>query len=359
MYYRRGPIGLALCCFLLATVVQGSEQSAFQDVLDTPAQMSKLAAHTLLNGVAVAGKRLIGVGQSGHIVYSDDQGKNWKQAAVPVSSDLLAVHFPSEKNGWAVGHDGVVLHTADGGTTWTKQFEGRAAAQVMMSYYKDPQQCRLDNVERSSVSDQELQRYVDQGPDKPFLDVWFENDTTGYVVGAFNLIFRTTDGGKSWTPLFERVDNPKRYHLYAIKPIGSDLFVTGEQGSLYKLDGRSGRFKTIKTPYSGTFFGITGRPGAVILFGMRGNAFRSSDGGASWKKVETGVSAGLTGAMVLEDGRFVLVSQIGHVLVSSDDGKSFDQVKIERPFAAAAVTALDRDTLVVAGHRGANIVSTK
>ena len=44
--------------------------------------------------------------------------------------------------------------------------------------------------------------------------------------------------------------------------------------------------------YKGTFFGITGKPGVVIVYGLRGNAYRSADGGASWQKIETGISVG-------------------------------------------------------------------
>ena len=33
--------------------------------------------------------------------------------SVPVSSDLVAVAFPTPQQGWAVGHDGVILASAD------------------------------------------------------------------------------------------------------------------------------------------------------------------------------------------------------------------------------------------------------
>ena len=46
----------------------------------------------------------------------------------------------------------------------------------------------------------EAKRYKEQGADKPFLDVWFQDDKNGYVVGAYNLIFRTADGGRHWEP---------------------------------------------------------------------------------------------------------------------------------------------------------------
>ena len=345
--------------------------AAFQDILNVPAVKSTLASKTLLIGVALAGKRIVCVGQRGNIVYSDDQGKGWIQAAVPVSSDLVAVHFPTPQAGWAVGHDGTVLHSADAGATWVKQFDGRAAAQVMEVHYFNKEKCsgchaapelpppnKPMNAESACMMD-EIKKFTDQGADKPFLDVWFENEKTGFIVGAFSLIYRTDNGGKSWVPWYDRIENPRHFHLNAIRKIGNDLYITAEQGTVFKLDQRKGRFTMIKTPYSGTLFGIAGKPGALVAFGMRGNAFLSRDGGTNWQKIETGVQGGLMGATVTEKGKIVLVSQGGQVLVSSDDGTSFTKVKIDQPTPTAAVSSLGRNTLAMVGQRGVTVQSIK
>lgn len=343
----------------------------YQDILDTPAPKSRIPAKAFLNGVATAGKRIVGVGQLGQIVYSDDSGKSWTQAGVPVSSDLLAVYFPTAQKGWAVGHDGIVLHSADAGATWNKQFDGRAAAQVMESHYMGSKNCSgchtasgIPATDKPAGNEptglmEEIKKFSSQGPDKPFLDVWFENENTGYIVGAFSLIFRTDNGGKSWLPLYDRIDNPKRYHLYSIRSVAKELYITAEQGTVFKFDQKSGKFASIKTAYTGTFFGITGKAGAVVAYGMRGNVFRSHDSGSSWQKVETGVPAGLVSGTVTDAGRIVLVGQGGQVLVSNEDGSVFSNVPIEQTAPASAVVAVDNGTLALVGPRGAKLQAIK
>ncbi len=357
---RRTIITVMMAIVFLTTGLAGSTPK-FRDVLETPVMKSALAEKALLNGITVAGKRLISVGQRGHILYSDDRGKNWTQVLqVPVSSDLVAVQFPTPEKGWAVGHDGVVLHSTDGGLTWVKQFDGYAAARVVLSYYAaHPPADKPGGSEAGSGLNETIKRFVQEGADKHFLDVWFDNETEGFIVGSFNTIFHTTDGGRNWEPWFERTENPGFSHLYAIKRIGQDIFISGEQGLVLKFDQKAGMFRRLKIPYQGTFFGATGGSDVVLVFGMRGTVFRSDNGGKSWQKVETGVPVGLTGATVTKDGRIVLVSQTGDVLVSKDRGLSFKMAKVEKALQAAAVTAFDADTLVLAGFGGVAVQSIK
>jgi len=327
----------------------------FQDVLDTPAMKNPLAERSWLNAITRAGSRLVAVGFRGHILYSDDQGKRWTQANVPLSSDLTDVCFASPRKGWVVGHDGVVLHSTDGGATWIKQLDGFTALKIMQKYYvahpaKDP--------EANERLQSNVKQLVQEGADKPFLGVWFDSEKSGFIVGNFNLIFRTKDGGRSWEPYFDRTENPRFLHLNAVRHIGQDWFIAGEQGIALKYDPMTDRFRKLDTGYQGSFFGVTGVSGKVMMFGLRGNAYLTRNGGATWTKAETMVEVGLTGGVMTEDGRIILVNQSGIILISTD-GIKFKRVKVDQPFPAAAVAVAGKNEVVLAGPIGLKVQSLK
>lgn len=345
----RSKFSVALLGLMLVMPAMAKAE-VFRDVLDTPARMSPLAAKAQLTAVAMAGKRLVAVGQRGHVVYSDDVGTTWTQAAVPVSSDLVAVAFPSARQGWAVGHDGVVLHTDDGGAHWKKQLDGRKTGQILVDYYRGSA-----NVEAAFES--EIKRVAEQGAENSFLDVWFQDDKNGFVIGAFNQIFHTSDGGQNWEPWYHRTDNPNRLHLYAIRAIGKALYVVGEQGLMLKLDGEGKRFVSVDTGYKGTYFGVMGEGHVVLAFGLRGNVLRSSDEGKHWQRVEVNSAEGMTGGDTCHGDNWLLVTQSGRVLASKDQGEHFAPLKQDQTMPAAAIKCVESRAFAVAGVRGVRVQS--
>ncbi|NBA96898.1 YCF48-related protein [Pseudomonas sp. R5(2019)] len=349
---------LALLCSMLALLQGVAQATSYVDVLELPAKPSPLAVHSPLVGIARAGERLVTVGQRGHILYSDDAGKHWLQASVPLSSDLTAVHFPSARQGWAVGNDGVVLHSSDAGATWRKQLDGRQIGALLVKHYGALANAEPAN-EQWPLLVAEGQRLVEQGADKPFLDVWFANDKLGYVVGVFNLILRTEDGGQSWTPFQDRTDNPQGFHLNAIASTGDALFIAGEQGLLLKWDAGRQRFNALQTPWQGSYFGVVGKPGEVLAYGLGGNVLRSVDGGEHWSPVTSGVQVSITASLVNAQGQYELFTQAGHTLVSQADGTRLQLLpRQDLPPVAGATLAAD-GSLVVVGSRGAQALSVE
>lgn len=333
------------CALIFGTFASAPVQ-AEQDVLERPALMrpTERTTTSVLLDIQKAGKRLVAVGERGLILLSDDDGQSWRQAKVPVSVTLTSLAFVDEKTGWAAGNSGVILRTDDGGQSWIKLLDGKLLAELVDSEAKKP------GASQSFISD--AARLVADGPDKPFLAVHFIDANNGLIVGAYGLIFSTSDGGKYWRPLQAHIDNPKGLHLYSIHDTGNAIYLSGEQGSLFISEDRGGNFSSIKTPYKGTFFGVLSAGRNLLAFGMRGNAYCSSDKGQTWLKSEIPGTNTLTAGTRLTDGRIVLVDDGGNVLVSQDDGKRFSKIEIARLTPLSSVVQDASGQLFFAGVRG-------
>lgn len=329
--------------------------SDYVDVLDLPAKPSALAVHSPLLDVARAGDRLVTVGQRGHILYSDDDGQHWQQAQVPVSVDLNAVHFASPSLGWAAGNDGVILHSADGGLTWRKQLDGRQIGALVHDHYSTLAAAEPENEEWAALA-AEGERLIEQGADKPFLDLWFADARNGFAVGVFNLILATRDGGQTWLPLQDRSDNPMGLHLTALGYTGDALYLVGEQGLLRRWDAAGQRFVAVDSPYAGTYFGVIGKPGEVLVYGLRGHVFRSRDGGQNWRELDSGLQVSITAAARDRAGRYQLFTQAGHRL-QAEEGSALRLIPQQSQSPVAGATLSAADDLVLVGSRGVRSLS--
>ena len=323
--------------------------AGYQDLLDRPAQSSARGSQAVLLAITRAGERIVAVGEFGIVLLSDDNGGAWRQAQVPVSVALTNVRFASPQKGWAVGHAGVVLSTVDGGETWAKQLDGRQAAELELTAARAEggaggasAQARL----------REAERLVADGADKPFLDIYFMDANRGLLIGAYGLIFETVDGGKSWQSLKGHIDNPKGKHLYSICVAPSGIYLAGEQGALYRSTDSGKSFSEVKTPYVGTYFGVIASAEALVVYGLRGHAYRSDDAGVTWERIDLGISTMLPAATRLGDGSLVLVDETGRVLRSRHDAIDFISVPVPNPSPFTGVVQGGDGDLVLSGMRG-------
>jgi len=300
------------------------------------AEHARLAAHTLLIALAAAGERLVAVGDRGVIVFSDDRGLSWTQAtSVPVQALLTGVCFFDARQGVAVGHDEVVLATADAGENWR-----------LVHYAPEAQ--------------------------RPLLDVWCGAGGLGVAVGAYSTYLTSADGGATWSERhFAASPAPRQagaphaarsaieesgggYHLNRIVSASADrLYIAGEAGHLYRSDDGGDHWQELASPYAGSFFDVLPLAGdALLACALRGNLYRSEDAGASWRRIETGSVALLDGAARLPGGALAVVGLSGVVLVSRDGGRSFSLEQQSDRSGLSAALPIGQDTLIVAGEDG-------
>jgi len=327
------------------------------DALDQPALECRRPEQAVLLDVTTAGSRVIAVGERGVIVFSDDAGQTWHQAEVPTSVSLTGVQFPTPKQGWAVGHAGVILHSEDAGQTWTRQLDGRLAARLALEAAEADMNASGATGAKAEVARRQLadaQRLVNDGPGKPFLALHFENEQSGFVVGAYGLMFRTTDGGKSWQPWMNHLDNPKGLHLNAIRAVGKTIYLAGEQGLFLRSPDGGETFTRLATGYEGSYFTLAAlSSGEVVIAGMRGNAYWSADQGKTFTKVESPMPVSFSAITPLADGRLLFANQAGLVLESRDHGRSLQPLAIPRMPPLAGITELRDGSVITVGFGGA------
>jgi photosystem II stability/assembly factor-like uncharacterized protein len=369
--YRLPPFGaatgIAVAILMIAALGQASTQDPPKATSDPATQVAETkprAVQSLLLDLAQASSRGVAVGERGHVLVSESR-REWRQVEnVPTRSTLTAVTTVGDKV-WAVGHDGVIIHSADGGLTWERQ---RAAPY-------DPESTDLHN-------------------GVPLLDVLFFDDNNGLAVGAYALLLRTADGGRTWTQqslsatapdaaaegaaaasmddsamddaaedeaswTFDEdeleLEEESDPHLNGIVRTGDgSLMIVAERGSAFRSTDGGYQWQRLKLPYDGSMFGVIGFEGRhVLAFGLRGNVFESTDLGDSWRKIDTGVDLSLMGGTGWDGGGVALVGANGVVLTRSGMGSPLLAHTHPEGVVLSSVFALaPNGELVVAGENG-------
>jgi photosystem II stability/assembly factor-like uncharacterized protein len=279
-------------------------------LVQQPAVLIDGADKAPMLAIARAGHRLVAVGEHGIVLLSDDDGAHFRQAkAVPTRTTLNAVTFVSNSEGWIAGHWGVILHTVDGGETWSSQRE-------------------------------------DMTVDQPLFSILFTDARNGFTAGLWSLMLATHDGGHTWAPIALPAPkgSPKAdKNLYQILSDGKGLMlIAAEQGYVYRSTDSGRSWTVVESGNPGSFWtGLILDDGAILMGGLSGGLSRSGDHGQSWSRVETKTKSSITGLAQASDGRVVAVGLDGISLDSTDRGKTFTlHVRDDqRPLNAVAINA--------------------
>ena len=331
------------------------------------AEILPRASRSLLLDAVRTNAGYFAVGERGHVLASDD-GVTWRQAAVPTRATLTSITSVDGMM-WAAGHDGVIVHSTDGGQTWIRR---RAAP---WSY-----------------------DIVDPSEGVPVMDLMFTDAMNGFAIGAYSLMLVTADGGVTWTPrsvlssapvaaaepepappaedgaepaaegddwTFSdedlALDAESDPHLNAIARAGSGaLVIAGERGTFLRSRDGGETWTSKRLPYEGSMFGVLSwQDDHILVYGLRGNVYESRDLGDSWTRIETGITTSLMGGYALENGGAVLVGANGAILSRPDAASPFTATAFETASGEtpllSGVLPVDGAGYLVIGDKGADL----
>ena len=136
------------------------------------------------------------VGGNGTILKTTNGGTDWESQNSGTSVNLISVHFPQPDTGYAIGSPQgylsltAILKTTDSGVNWTTQHDSLGV--------------RLNSI-------------------------YFTDASTGYAVGENGVILKTTDGGINWIPQ----NSGTNYHLSSVHfpAVDTGFFVVDDNNS--------------------------------------------------------------------------------------------------------------------------------
>lgn len=309
--------------YLLSALVLGAAVYAFAPRPLPPFPATQVFADKLvLNALAQSGSRLVAVGEQGRILTADRAAGPWTEAKIEPQrgSTFTAVHA-AENVLLAGGHDGWIVRSQDGGQTWTEE-------------------------------------NFDAEKPEPILGLGGPYNGKLFAVGGFGTYLTSMDQGKTWTreTITEQVDETAAAKVEAA-PVSEDedpfasfsesqssgmadrhlnaltaaadgsLILVGERGLLARSADNGLSWKQFPEIYNGSFFGVLSLPPqGLVAYGMRGNAFYSTDLGTTWNKSEVPGGISLFGGAVNADGSIVLAGEGSTVLMSKDQGATFQVI---------------------------------
>lgn len=231
--------------------------------------------------VEAAAGQFWAVGNDGKVVLGNGRGR-WQVQASGTRAHLQAVDAWDARHALAVGNEGTVLSTGDGGQTWVK-----ADAPV-------------------SATANKLMR-VQALP-----------DGQAVAVGEFNTVLLGSAYGRHWERLTPELD----VAWYGLAVRGSRITVAGEFGRVMQSDDLGRNWRAITTPTEAHLTAVAfadERRGVAV--GLNGTVLLSEDGGRSWLPVGQGGEEHLYD--VSWDGRrFVACGDRG-LLLESADGRAW------------------------------------
>lgn len=189
------------------------------------------------------------VGENGLVLVTENGGNSWNEQLSNTKRKLNSISFINNMIGWAVGDHGTVIRTASGGQNWvvlpsglTKNFNSVYAITQLVSWIVGDTGTILKTTNGITYLPQTSNVTVNLN------SIYFHDSLVGWAVGDSGAVLRTTDGGSNWITLSSGVTaNLSSVHFYDLNfgfavGAGGTILRTSD-GGLSWVD-QSGNIKT-------------------------------------------------------------------------------------------------------------------
>ncbi|HSG67085.1 MAG TPA: YCF48-related protein [Bacteroidales bacterium] len=164
------------------------------------------------------------VGDTGTIIHTQDGGQTWSHQDAATDNHIMHVFFLNRQLGWAASwnYEGffgtLILQTTDGGNTWTQQAYPQDNIFMNCILFQDPLNGWMGGSPHALVKTVDggqtwAQASIDTSAIAffPVLDIAFYDEKYGYACGGVfdiaGVTWSTSDGGESWRPI-DNLDAP-------------------------------------------------------------------------------------------------------------------------------------------------------
>jgi photosystem II stability/assembly factor-like uncharacterized protein len=245
------------------------------------AQGYPLSSHETLNRIACryAGEAWV-VGTHGTLLYTDDAGASWRPQSVPATANLRGIATQDAGPVFVAG-DGVLLTSTDTGQHWTSLGDGRTSFIAVAA--AQGAETALAVSDTGAVFSIESGQLVGRGSFAGARAVAISPDGDSAILVGDGLITRSSDGGRTWTPL--AVAGNLRFDDVRIDETGAALAV-GSGGTIAHI--APGGAVVLQQVGTADLHAIhiadqdDGADAVGFAAGDSGRVFLTRDGGSTW-----------------------------------------------------------------------------
>ena len=259
-----------------------------------------------------------------------------------------------------VGERGVILRSTDQGQTWQSAAVPASPTLTGVSFAAGTARGWAVGHDALILGTTDAgrtwsQQWQGKNLEDSFLDVLALDARHVIAIGAYGLFVATSDGGRTWV---RRKIIDEDYHLNRLsRGPGGTLYIAGEHGTLLRSTDLGATWRRIDSPYDGSFYGILPLDArTLVAHGLRGRIYRSIDDGASWTPAPNEQRVLIATALKLKSGTLVFAGQSRAWFVSRDGGKTVAPWSGPPTPAVARLLELPDGSLLALGEAGATIL---